>query len=50
LLLKELGKLATKYSAEGFEKELGREHGMQPGKDLGMQPDPLRGKEPDTEL
>jgi hypothetical protein len=49
-LSKKLGKLATKFSAEGFGKELGRECGLRLGKDLGTKPDSLLGKEPDKEF
>jgi hypothetical protein len=42
--------LVTKFSAEGFGKELGRECGLRLGKDLGTKPDSLLGKEPDKEL
>ena len=49
-LPKKVGKLVTKFPAEGFGKELGRECGLQPGKDLGTEPDSLLGKEPDKEL
>ena len=49
MLLKELGRLVTKLSAEGFGKELGRECGLLCGRDLGTEPDLLLGKEPDKE-
>jgi hypothetical protein len=50
LLLKKLGKLVTKSSAEGFGKELGRECGLRLGEDLGTEPSSQLGKEPDKEL
>ena len=50
MLLKELGRLVTKLSAEGFGKELGLDSRLQLGKDLGMEPDSLLGRGPDKEL
>ena len=49
-LAKKLGKLVTKFPAEGFGKELGWECGLQPGKGFGTKPDSLPGKESDKEL
>jgi hypothetical protein len=42
--------LVTKFSAEGFGKELGREYGLGLSVDLGTEPDSLLGKEPDKKL
>ena len=50
MLLKELGKLVTRFSAEQLGKELGRECGLLCGRDLGTKPDLSLGKEPDKEL
>ena len=50
MLLKEPGKLVTRFSAERFGKELGRECGLLCGRALGTEPDLLLGKEPDKEL
>jgi len=50
LLLKKLGKLVTRFSAEWFGKELGWDSGLQLGRDLRMEPDSLLGKDSEKDL